>query len=529
MSATTSARASLRQSWRSLTSMRTALVLLFLLAVAAVPGSLLPQRPIDPVAVQRYISRHDVAGRVYDALGFFDTFGAPWFVGLYALLCVSLVGCLMPRIRLHTRALRGRPPAPPRSFERLAGHARLETAAPVTGALDVVAALLRRRRWRVERRTHDDGSESVAAEKGLLRETGNLAFHVGVLAVIAGVAVGALIGYEGRAIVVEGTGFTNTAVAYDELEPGRLRGVDELPPFTLVLDDFDAEYTAGGQPTDFLADVRYAEGLDEPDATARLRVNHPLSVAGSRVYLLAHGYAPHIVVRDRTGQVIYDEVTPFLPQDGSFLSTGVVKVPDVVPGLPQIGVRAAFIPTVDVAADGRLYSRFPDARAPALSYEAFAGDLGLDSGVPQNVYELETAGLVRTGGGFLLPGETSEPLAGGATMTFVGFREWANLQVARDPAQGVVLVAAVVALAGLVTSLRVRRRRVWVRGSAGRGGTVLDVGGLPRRDRAAFVAEFDALIERLSAALPPAQTVTAQTVTAQTVTPETVTAETEEP
>ncbi len=502
MSARTSAWVSLRQSWRSLTSMRTALVLLFLLALGAVPGSLLPQEPLDPFAVERYRDAHRVAGRVYGALGLFDTFAAPWFVGLYVLICVSLVGCLTPRIRVHAKALRGRPPAPPRDLGRLPRSAELVTTAAPEDALKAVAARLRGRRWRVERREHADGSTSVAAEKGYVRETGNLVFHLCVLAIIGGVAVGSLLGYEGRAIVVEGTGFTNTAVAYDELVPGRLTGPEDLPAFTLTLDDFDADYLDNGQPTEFEASVRYADGLGEPTRRARLRVNHPLSVAGSRVYLLAHGYAPHIVVRDVRGAVIYDEVSPFLPRDGSFLSTGVIKVPDVGAGLPQIGVRAAFLPTVDVARDGRLYSRFPDAQAPALSYEAFAGDLGLDAGVPQNVYELDTSGLVRTGGGFLLPGETSGPLAGGATMTFVGFREWANIQVARDPGQRVVLLAAVLALTGLVTSLRVRRRRFWVRARAVGGGTVLAVGGLPRRDAPAFSAEFDSLVADLTAALP---------------------------
>ncbi|HVF18999.1 MAG TPA: cytochrome c biogenesis protein ResB [Mycobacteriales bacterium] len=486
--------------------MRTALVLLFLVAVAAVPGSLLPQRPLNPFAVERYLDQHDVLGPVYDALGLFDTFGSVWFVGLYVLLCVSLVGCITPRLGRHARALRGRPPSPPRRLDRLPRSATASTAASPDAALDVIEKALRRRRWRVERRTHADGTSSLAAEKGYARETGNLVFHISVLGVIAGVAVGALVGYEGRAIVVEGTGFTNTAVAYDELEPGRLTDVDDLPPFTLTLDDFDAEYTPGGQPTSFRADVRYADGLGDATRRKRLEVNHPLSVAGSRVYLLAHGYAPHIVVRDRQGSVVYDEVTPFLPQDGSFLSTGVVKVPDVAAGLPQIGVRAAFLPTVDVGPDGRLLSRYPDARAPALSYEAFAGDLGLDSGVPQNVYELVTDGLVRTGGGFLLPGETSEPLAGGATMTFVGFREWANLGVARDPGQPVVLVSAVLVLVGLVTSLRVRRRRFWVRAAAGSGGSVLAMGGLPRRDATAFAAEFDALLADITSRLPSAAT-----------------------
>src|SRR6202022_4208509 len=48
----------LRWTWRQLTSMRIALTLLFLLSVAAIPGSLLPQREIDPSKVLQYFAAH---------------------------------------------------------------------------------------------------------------------------------------------------------------------------------------------------------------------------------------------------------------------------------------------------------------------------------------------------------------------------------------------------------------------------------------------------------------------------------------
>ena len=103
----------LRRAWRRLTSMRTALVLLFLLAVAAVPGSLLPQRPLNPTKIDAYIAEHGAWGRFLDRLGMFDVFGSAWFAAIYLLLFVSLVGCLVPRIRLHAKAMRAKPlPAP---------------------------------------------------------------------------------------------------------------------------------------------------------------------------------------------------------------------------------------------------------------------------------------------------------------------------------------------------------------------------------------------------------------------------------
>src|SRR6476646_1590082 len=48
----------LRWGWRQLTSMRTALFLLLLLSIAAVPGSIFPQRNIDAGRVAAYIAQN---------------------------------------------------------------------------------------------------------------------------------------------------------------------------------------------------------------------------------------------------------------------------------------------------------------------------------------------------------------------------------------------------------------------------------------------------------------------------------------
>src|SRR5206468_4026460 len=66
-------------AWRQLTSMRTALLLLQLLAVAAVPGSLLPQRPVNPLSVQQYISDHPKLGPFLDRLSGYNVFSSPRF------------------------------------------------------------------------------------------------------------------------------------------------------------------------------------------------------------------------------------------------------------------------------------------------------------------------------------------------------------------------------------------------------------------------------------------------------------------
>src|SRR6266487_1595780 len=88
-----------RRSWRQLTSMRTALILLFLLAVAAVPGSVLPQRNVSAEKVTAWFGTHPRLAPLLDRLGGFDVFASPWFSAIYLLLFVSLVGCLVPRLR----------------------------------------------------------------------------------------------------------------------------------------------------------------------------------------------------------------------------------------------------------------------------------------------------------------------------------------------------------------------------------------------------------------------------------------------
>jgi cytochrome c biogenesis protein len=94
----------LRWIWRQLTSMRTALLLLMLLAVAAVPGSVLPQRAQSPERVAQYLLENPATGRWLDRFGFFSVYSAPWFAAIYLLMFLSLVGCIIPRIGVHARS-----------------------------------------------------------------------------------------------------------------------------------------------------------------------------------------------------------------------------------------------------------------------------------------------------------------------------------------------------------------------------------------------------------------------------------------
>jgi cytochrome c biogenesis protein len=490
-----------RWMWRQLTSMRTALILLFLLALAAVPGSVFPQRGTSPMRVGEYLQDHTTIGPWLDRIGLFDVYAAPWFAAIYLVLMVSLAGCILPRCYQYLRNLRSVPPATPRNLSRMPEHRAFTVDTEPVQFRATAAAALRSTRFRL--RPEDAGTLEIAAEKGYLHELGNLIFHLSLLVLLVGVAWGAWFGYRGTVVVVEGEGFANTLTQYDDFSPGRGFSTSLLAPFSFTLDSFDATFLTDGprrgQPDSFEAGVTYRTSPDAEPQQADIRVNHPLGVDGAKVFLIGSGYAPVFTVRDGRGEVVYSGAVPALPQDPSFTSTTVVKVPDARPD--QLGFNVTVTPTAPEFVDPQTgpVSTFPEADDPRVYLGAWAGDLGLDSGVPQNVYQLDTSDLEQLGRKDLGVGETWKLPGGRGSITFDGLAEFANMQVASDPGRWVALWAVVAGLIGISLSLFVHRRRVWVRVSPDdEGRTLVEVAGLAQTEWSGLSTEVDAVVEQLS-------------------------------
>ena len=502
----------LRFIWRRLTAMRTALVLLFLLAVAAVPGSLLPQRPLNPSKTQAYIASHGSWGRFLDAIGMFDVFGSVWFAAIYLLLFVSLVGCLIPRIRVHARALARKPLPAPRNLERLPESGSFETSsAPAEYATAARTTL--GRRWRVVRRAEPSGAVTLSAEKGYSRETGNLIFHIALLSALVLIAVGRLYTYEGQIILKQGDGFCNQIFQYDAWKPGRFAAEGKVRPAPFCIDDmtkFTAAYNADGEPETFRADVTYRPSVNATPRRTSITVNHPLRLEGDRVYLISHGYAPSVTVHMPDGSVQHD-VEPFIPTDATtFLSEGAFSLTGKDGADQDIGISGLFAPTPVDEGNGKIGSASPQVQDPELSVFIYQGDL-TGSGAPHSVYSIDTSRMKKLGAANLHIGDTAH-LRNGVSVTFDGWVPWASLQISHDPAQTYLLISALAMVVGLLGSLGVRRRRVWLRiapGSAAdpRSPTVVTVGGLARSDSGHFPTEFAGLLERLRGSGPPVEPV----------------------
>jgi cytochrome c biogenesis protein len=310
--------------------MRTALILLFALALAAIPGSLIPQRRISPVRVSDFLNEHPTLGPIYDKIGMFSVYSSPWFSAIYLLLFVSLIGCIIPRLGVYARALRARPPKTPRNLVRLPAYAKADISDGDQNVLDRAAVALRRRHYRV-----DVHSDSVAAERGYLREAGNLVFHISLVFVLIGVAIGALFGFRGTSVVIVGQGFSNNLTQYDDFSAGGRFSEADLAPFSVTVKNFDVKFETGpvqrGAARLFRANVEVTDRLGAAPRQEVLEVNKPLRVDGTTVHLIGHGYAPKVTVKDAQGNVAFSGPVVMLPQDSSFTSLGAIKVPDARP------------------------------------------------------------------------------------------------------------------------------------------------------------------------------------------------------
>lgn len=506
----------LRWFWRQLTSMRVALILLFMLSLAAIPGSLIPQNNVDELKVQTFQEKHETVTPIYDKLQLFDVYSSVWFSAIYLLLFISLIGCIVPRTWQFVGQLRGRPPGAPKRLNRLPAYTTWRTTAEPDEAREAALAMLKRRRFRA----HTVG-DAVAAEKGYLRETGNLLFHIALIVMLVAFATGQLFKSEGGKLILEGDGFSNTLTQYDDFKSGSMYDTDDLEPFSFTLDKFVGTFERKGPQVgtarEFEAHVSYSTGAADQERKAVVQVNEPLEVNGSKVYLIGHGYAPVLTVRDGAGKVVFKGATPLLPIDNNITSTGAIKVMDGYRDKngkkEQLGFNAFFVPTFAGKGNGSMFSQFPELDYPVLALTAYRGSLGVDSGLPQNVYQLDTSKMKQfkdaDGNKLaqrLLPGETMKLPGGAGSVTFEkDVKEWATFQVSQQPGNGLALAGAIGAVLGLVGSLFIQRRRIWVRAVRGADGvTVVEMAGLGRSESAKLPEELGDLALTLNAEAPTA-------------------------
>ncbi len=447
--------------------MRTAIIFLFIIAGLVLIGSFVPQQNTSAAEkVSEFQAAHTNLDSMFAAAGLplTQVFVSPVFFGMAALLYGSLGACVIRRFRaLFVRTVK-----------------RYVRSAQFWG------------------------------------EWGSWVFHAAFFVLLFAVLWGKLTGFQGLVEVTEGTSFTEARAGYDQIQEGLLFN-GQHGNFQIKLNHFSATYQPNGVAADYVSNVTvYDHG--RPVLTHDMRVNDPLSYDGVDVYQQDYGWAPHMVVTNTTGQVVFDDYVQFLPGSTKSVGAGIMKVPDFGLSVPsqagalQMGAYLSVFPDAHpepvVNVDGSITPGATqyvpggqEARFPVVQMKIYLGDLGLGKG-PQNVNVLDTSRMVTlTQDGEPIPlvmgaTDTLPVVVGGQLqyfhVSFPDLRQFSLFMVKKDSGVVLVYVSFGMIMFGLLTKLYVKpylesreRRAREARRAAGQTGSGKDERVLadPVRDR----------------------------------------------
>jgi cytochrome c biogenesis protein len=434
------------RAWRTLTSVRFAVLQISLLSIAGVIGTVLPQLPAfalhdaaayaDQMAILRaQYESLSVLGLnvgpamvdVFERLGFFRVFSAPWFIFALTLLVVSIVVCTLDRMPdLWRQAHRVRVAQAAPFFDlRLDERARFNGLDESTAAA-AFSQVLGGGRYRL-RTERVDGQSGAAvlhmyADKNQYMKLTTLFTHLGLILFLAGAAVTTALGFE-------------TVVFLGEGQTAPVRAVGTPDNLLVKNIHFEAPTRPDGSFADFRTDLAvYQNG--EQVARKTIRVNDPLEVNGYVFHQNTFGPAQQIAIHDPNGRLVWD---------------GPVLLAGQLAGLPQgfltiPGSEIGLLVVLDETADG----------VPVLALTGISATAQADGG---NIVFLRALSL----------GATTEPgTTAGYAVTWKSAGAYTGMVIKRDPGQGLIWIAYGALITGLVLTFYFPRRRVWARFSEGR-------------------------------------------------------------
>lgn len=440
--------------FRQLTSMRVALVLLFVLALLTLAGTLLAQAPDavknDPRAYAEWLDsvRPKYGGwtGILDTLGLFSVFSSIWVRGTLLLLSASVLSCSARRApRLWRTATRPRMVMTEAFFERAPHRAEIASEADPGAALTALRAAFRSHHFRTA--TKSDGDDvHVCADRFRWSPFGRIVAHVSFVTILAGAVVTATGGFRDESFA---------APVGDKVSVGHGTGL------AVKATSFADSYYTSGEPSDYASKVvLYKDGARVK--AQEIRVNHPMGYDGVTFYQSFFG--PTVVVRAKAsdGRVVFNRGVPLLfgskdetHRVGRFL-------------LPQQGLKVFVVSPESGEVDPRIGAGQTQLEVYRTATDTPVGIRVLSQGRPATI--------------------------GGVDFTFVREREFTGLIVARDPGSMLVWIGATLLVLGMcmVFFFPHRRVRAVIRRRA--GGSEIGVAAIRRRDPA-FAAQFEHLVE----------------------------------
>jgi cytochrome c biogenesis protein len=390
------------REWKTLRRMRTAVILLAIIAGFSVIATELPQRALQPERVSGYIQTHTLLGPWFDRLGFFAVYESWPLIVAVLLMYVSLGNCVITR-----------------------GHALYK-------------------RWR----------KKLPRNPQFIGEAGSLVFHLSFFVLLLGVLYNLAGGFTAFVNVVEGDSVVEARPSYDQIEEGLLYNPTSHRGFEVRVDRFNASYYNSGKPSDF---VTHAEVFDQGRKVAEkdIRVNQYLAYNDVKFYQASYGWAPVVQVTDPNGKVVFD--SPVVMFGDPAFSNGVLKIPAAGAPGQQLGARMFFAPDIQGTAQNPVAGT-ANLVNPGLSMIFFQGDLHADR--VQNVYDLDVTAMKELWQGGLFVGQSAR-LPNGYLVSFARVARYTGLQVTYAPGLPIIYASFALMLGGLLVRLYLRPLLEW--------------------------------------------------------------------
>ncbi|NUA27990.1 cytochrome c biogenesis protein ResB [Cupriavidus basilensis] len=299
----------LRDAVELLSSMRFAIALLTVIAIASVVGTVLKQNEPYPNYVNQF---GPFWADLFHALSLQKVYSSWWFLLILTFLVISTSLCLTRNAPKMIKDMRSwKDHVRERSLRSFHHHAEFDSGRPRADAVTRLTALLANRGYRIKSVAHE-GATLLAAKAGAANKLGYILAHTAIVVICVGglldgdmliraqmwfggkspISGNAVIndippehrlsvnnpGFRGNAFVPEGS---TVSTAILNISDGAL--VQDLP-FNITLKKFTVEHYSTGMPKLFASDVVITDRATGRKTEATIKVNEPLVVDGVAIY-----------------------------------------------------------------------------------------------------------------------------------------------------------------------------------------------------------------------------------------------------
>ncbi len=426
--------------WKLFSSMKTAIILLLLLALASVFGTF-RETP--------------------------EVYHSWWYTTILVLMLVNLIVCSINRFGIAWR----RTFAPtisttPKQAGVMKKSEQFNVLITPQEAASRIVTTLRSRAYKVLQK-EESGSISIYATKGRLAIWGPYLTHLSILVIFLGAVIGAKFGFEGAIVIPEGE---MTSYYYTKDSDG------EKPlGFQLKLHDFHVDYDKQGRPSAYNSDLEVFEG-GRSIVRKVIDVNRPLTYKGISFFQASYGPILKVVVTSSNGEagsaLFWIEVVESEKTIDYRLAN--VEPQGIRLGDKEIGVFVHdFIPNFTGVAAKRMDALPPDPAALIYLNQRYPSEMSIEN--------WKSLGWIKSG-------QTVESKGYKVTLETI---EYSKLDISRNPGLPILYAGFILVLLGIFAAFYINHRIVRVSISPAGNGSSVVVGATSRAESSIFNGDFD--------------------------------------